>query len=269
MRAHLKALLIGACLTVVSGSAFAASPSFIGGGKFAVCVDPTFPPMEFVEQAGTAPVGVDIDVINALAALWSVTPEIVALDFNGLLPGLEAKRCDAVISGALLKPERLEKFDGVPYLKTGVVMIGKGDDTTVYNSFEDFSGKTVAVQSGTNYVDKLTEVNTTLKAAGKPEITLQLYPKQTDAIQQVLIGRVVAAISQDTEFVYREVQAPGTLKVVYAAPTEDQYAAYFRKDEGDLAAMREAVAKLIADGKIAEIAAKWKLPNAMVEGIAP
>jgi len=258
-------LLLG--LVVAGGPAEAAGPSFVQGGKLAACVDPSFPPMEFVQTPGQPPVGVDVDVIKGLADVWGVKADTISMDFAGLLPGLESKRCDIVISGALLKEERLKTFDASPYLKTGIVMIGRASDKDSYNAYEDFAGKTIAVQAGTSYVDLLTKVNDKLAAAGKPKMTLQTYPKQTDAIQQVLVGRAVASISQDTELAYRDLQQPGQLKVLYAAPEKDQYAAYIRKDPGDAAALKEAIAKLAADGKLKEIAARWKLPASSVEGI--
>lgn len=247
--------------------ALADGPSFVSGGKLQACVDPTFPPMEFVKTPGEPPVGIDIDVVKALAAHWKVEANITAMDFNGLLPGLESKRCDIVISGALLKPERLEKFSGVPYLKTGVVMIGKADDATAYKSYEDFSGKVVAVQTGTAYIDLLNKVNDDLAKAGRDKITLQTYPKQTDAIQQVMVGRATGTISQDTEFAYRDLQQPGELKILYAAGAADQYAAYFRKDEADQAAVASAVKALLADGTMKTIAEQWKLPMSTIAGV--
>jgi polar amino acid transport system substrate-binding protein len=247
--------------------AAAQSPSFVEGGKLQACVDPTFPPMEFVKTAGEAPVGVDIDVVKALAAHWKAEAQITTMDFTGLLPGLESKRCDIVISGALLKPERLEKLSGVPYLKTGVVMIGKAGDTAAYKSYEDFSGKVVAVQSGTSYIGLLDKVNEDLVKAGRDKITLQTYPKQTDAIQQVMIGRAVGTISQDTEYAYRDLQSPGELKIIYAAGAQDQYAAYFRKSAADEAAVADTVKALVADGTMKTIADAWKLPLSTIAGI--
>jgi polar amino acid transport system substrate-binding protein len=252
---------------VVATPAMADGPGFIDGGKLQACVDPTFPPMEFVKTPGEPPVGIDVDVIDALAAHWKVDANITTMDFNGLLPGLESKRCDIVISGALLKPERLEKFSGVPYLKTGVVMIGKAGDGTAYHSYEDFSGKVVAVQSGTSYIDLLNKVNDDLAKAGRDKITLQTYPKQTDAIQQVLVGRATGTISQDTEFAYRDLQQPGELKILYAAGASDQYAAYFRKDDADQVAVTKAVEALLADGTMKTIAEKWKLPSSTITGV--
>ncbi|AMX94277.1 transporter substrate-binding domain-containing protein [Mesorhizobium sp. M7A.F.Ca.US.014.04.1.1] len=247
--------------------AAAQPPSFAADGKLQACVDPTFPPMEFIKTAGEAPVGVDIDVIKALAAHWKVDASITTMDFSGLLPGLESKRCDIVISGALLKPERLEKLSGVPYLKTGVVMIGKADDASAYKSYEDFSGKTISVQSGTSYIGLLDKVNEDLAKAGRDKITMQTYPKQTDAMQQVVLGRAVATISQDTEFAYRDLQQPGELKIVYSAGAQDQYAAYFRKDEADAAAVAATVKELAANGTMKTIAETWKLPMSTISGI--
>jgi polar amino acid transport system substrate-binding protein len=126
---------------VVGAPAKAAGPSFVQGGKLAACVDPSFPPMEFVQTPGQPPVGVDVDVVKGLADVWGVKADLTSMDFAGLLPGLESKRCDIVISGALLKPERLKTFDGVPYLKTGIVMIGRADDKGSYSSYEDYADK--------------------------------------------------------------------------------------------------------------------------------
>ncbi|MBN9221482.1 MAG: transporter substrate-binding domain-containing protein [Mesorhizobium sp.] len=265
-----KSILLYVLLAAVPAAAtpaLAEGPGFISGGKLEACVDPTFPPMEFVKTPGQPPVGIDIDVVKALAAHWKVEANITSMDFNGLLPGLESKRCDIVISGALLKPERLEKFSGVPYLKTGVVMIGKAGDTTEYKSYEDFSGKVVAVQTGTSYIELLNKVNDDLAKAGRDKITLQTYPKQTDAIQQVMIGRATGTISQDTEFAYRDLQQPGELKILYAAGAADQYAAYFRKDDADQAAVASAVKALLADGTMKTIAEQWKLPMSTITGV--
>ncbi|RVC16277.1 transporter substrate-binding domain-containing protein, partial [Mesorhizobium sp. M7A.F.Ca.AU.001.01.1.1] len=154
-----------------------------------------------------------------------------------------------------------------PYLKTGVVMIGKADDASAYKSYEDFSGKTISVQSGTSYIGLLDKVNEDLAKAGRDKITMQTYPKQTDAMQQVVLGRAVATISQDTEFAYRDLQQPGELKIVYSAGAQDQYAAYFRKDEADAAAVAATVKELAANGTMKTIAETWKLPMSTISGI--
>jgi polar amino acid transport system substrate-binding protein len=261
-------LMSAGALHILPASA-ASSPSFVQGGKLVACVDPTFPPMEFMESPDAKePTGFDIDLISALADLWKVEKQLVALDFSGLLPGLEAKRCDIMISGATLKPDRLAKFGGVPYLRTGNVIVGKADASGDYSSYADFSGKTLAMQAGTVFEKIIADANSRLKAAGKPEIAVQTYPKGTDVVQQVLIGRVDGGVTLDSEFAFRDLQQPGQLKIIFADPNKEQYAAYFRKHPAeDQAAVQDAVAQLLSTGKLKEIAEKWRMPASAVEGV--
>ncbi|MBL8895217.1 MAG: transporter substrate-binding domain-containing protein [Rhizobiales bacterium] len=254
---------------IATGAVAEEAPSFVAGGKLLACVDPTFPPMEYMESTeAKEPVGFDIDVISALAERWKVKKQLVALDFAGLLPALEAKRCDIMISGATLKPDRLEKFGGTPYLKTGNVIIGKADAAGSYGSYADFSGKTLAMQAGTVFEKIIAKANEELKAAGKAEIVIQTYPKGTDVVQQVLLGRVDGGVTLDSEFAFRELQRPGEMKVLFADPAMEQYAAYFRKEPaGDQAAVDSAIAELLSSGKIRAIAEKWHIPASAAEGV--
>ncbi len=264
----MKAVLAIIALAALGTPAVGGSrPSFVEGGKLAVCVDPTFPPMEYMETAeAKRPVGFDVDLIDTLAAHWKVEPQLVLLDFSGLLPALDAKRCDMMISGATLKPERLEKFDGVPYLKTGNVIVGRADAEGGYTSYEDFSGKVLAVQAGTTLEKILRQANEGLRGAGKAEIEIQTYPKGTDVVQQVLLGRVTGGVTLDSEFAFRELQQPGKLKILFTDPSKEQYAAYFRK-AGDGEAVRAAVGDLAASGKLAAAAAKWRIPESALQGL--
>ena len=48
-------------------------PSFIADGELSICMDPTFPPMEFMANVGDeTPSGFDVDLANALGASWGV-----------------------------------------------------------------------------------------------------------------------------------------------------------------------------------------------------
>ncbi|WP_436637946.1 transporter substrate-binding domain-containing protein [Microbaculum sp. FT89] len=252
-----------------AGAGAETAPSFVSGGKLLVCLDPTFPPMEYMENAdANQPVGFDVDVITALAETWKVEPQIVTLDFSGLLPALDAKRCDMMISGATLKPERLESFNGVPYLKTGSVVVGRSDADGAFSSYEDFSGKTLSYQSGSIYEKIVADVNAALKTAGKAEIDVQAYPKGTDVVQQVLLGRVTGGITLDSEFAFRDLQKPGELKVIFSDPNKEQYAAYFRKEPAsDQAAVEAAVAELVSSGRLKAIAETWRIPADALDGI--
>ncbi|HEX5844585.1 MAG TPA: transporter substrate-binding domain-containing protein [Pseudomonas sp.] len=249
----------------LSGGLHAAEskPSFVESGSFQVCSDPTYPPMEFFEQAGAKePSGFDTDLVRALAKHWGVQPRFIVTEFTGLLPGLDAKRCDVVISGTLVTPERTQKLNAVAYLATATVVFGNGKSALKLDSLDDLAGQVVAVQSGTQYVGIMEKLNERLKAAGKTPATLQTYPKGSDVAQQVLVGRASAGLSQDTELAYRELQTPGQFKTLYSFPEKDIFGAYMRPDSADKAAVQAAVNALKADGTLQAIAEKWKLDPA-------
>lgn len=255
-------------LTVLTFSASAQdAPSFVADGELSVCVDPTFPPLEFLEKAGDkVPVGFDVDLANALAQQWEAKARFVAMDFNGLLPSLEAGRCDTIISGAYITPEREQKFDAVGYLQTNVVLIGKPEAEVLPNT-EALAGKTVAVQSGTDFVARLEAVQTELVGKGLSEMRIQQYPKQTDALQQLLVGRADLVVTQDTEVAYREIQSPGEFNILFSFPESEIYAAFFRKSPDDKQRFSDAIATLKASGALLELVRKWKLPEDRIDTI--
>ena len=259
MNTKLFALAFAACLTTTGSLHAAELPDFAGKGQVVFCMDATFPPMEFFEKSGDKePVGFDVDLVKALAEGWGIKPEITSMDFSGLLPSLEAGRCDAVVSGMFVTAERTKKFDAVPYLATSSVLIAKAG-TAPLASTDELSGKTVAVQTGTEFVKWFEKLNADLKAKGMEEINVQLYPKASDGIQQVLLGRAFATTTQDTEVAFRDRQAPGTLVAIHTFEDTQKFGVYLQRKGDDAARVTAAVAALKDKGTLAKIVEKWHL----------
>lgn len=254
-------LLSGLAMSVfvIASPALADTPVLVEDGTLSICTDATFPPMEFMAAASDSePSGFDMDLARALASEWGAESEIVVMDFAGLLPSLEAGRCDIVVSGILLTEERLQKFDGVPYFSTAGILFGKADAPAIADIAE-LSGQTIAVQTGTAYVDRVAEINAELEGRGLAPAEVQLYPKATDVAQQVLVGRAFAGTSQDTELAFREIENPGEFGLVWTFESSDLYAIYLRKDDGDAEAVAATLAAMHADGRLADLGAQWKL----------
>jgi polar amino acid transport system substrate-binding protein len=254
-------------MTVAAGAAQEATPSaevFGDDGVLTNCVDPSFPPMEYFEsQEAQEPIGFDIDLVNAIGERLGAEVTHIPTEFTGLLPALDAGRCDVVASGIYLTAERLETFDAPPYYDTSVVLLTRADNTEIASP-DDLSGKTVAVQAGTNYVNILNDLNAEFEAAGQPLMEIQPYPKQTDAIQQLVVGRADATITQDTEAAFRETAQPGQFKIAYTYPDAETFGIYYKQGAEPLgAALAETVEAMRDDGTLAEIAETWHLP---VEG---
>jgi polar amino acid transport system substrate-binding protein len=260
-----RRLACAVTLAALPSLAQAAAPSFVHGGEVTLCTDPTYAPMEFFEHPGDRePVGFDIDLARALAQRWGAKPRIITMEFTGLLPGVEAHRCDYVLSGTFITPERTQRFSGEPYLASSMVILTRAD-TKGIASPDDLAGKTVSVQAGTQYEKRLHALSDELAAKGRPAITIQAYPGGADAIQQLTTGRAAAAITQDTEAAYRAVVQPGQFAVAYTYPATDEFGAYFAKNAQDAALVRADIEALRQDGTVKTLAAKWHMPPADAE----
>lgn len=115
---------------------------------YIIATDTTFAPFEFQNEAGEY-VGIDIDLLAAIAEDQGFKYELQALGFNAAVQALEAGQADGVIAGMSITDERKEKFDfSDAYFDSGVVMgiAAKNDEIKSYN---DLAGKKVAVKIGT------------------------------------------------------------------------------------------------------------------------
>jgi polar amino acid transport system substrate-binding protein len=254
--------------TTATKATVPAPESIKSAGKLTTCMDVSFPPMEFYEGADIKqPVGFDVDLMSAVAATMGVEADFTPTAFDGLLPSLSSSRCDVVASGLFVTPERTETFPAVPYLRSSrVLLVEKGNPAGI-ESPDDLAGKTVVTQSGTEYAKSLRRQNAELVAAGKPEMRLQTYPKASDALQQVVVGRADAVLTQDTEAAYRISTQPDSFEIAYRYPASDVFGAFYRSEDKQLGkALETALGKLVEEGALAELAAKYKLPE---QGVQP
>ena len=114
---------------------------------YTIATDTAFAPFEF-EQDGEF-IGIDVDLMAAIAADQGFTYELQRLGFDAAVQALEAGQADATIAGMSITEEREKKFDfSNAYFDSGVVMGIAADNETV-TSYADLSGQKVAVKTGT------------------------------------------------------------------------------------------------------------------------
>ena len=252
-RTIISATIVAAVLTL-AGTVGAATRAT----SFSYCTDPTFPPMELASASGKIS-GFDVDMASALAKTWGATAKTVKTAFPSLIPALKAKKCDAVISGIFVTPDRLKQAGAVNYMETHRVLIVKAGNPKHITSPNGLKGLNVAVQAGTKYEEYLKA----LKA--KIGFNLQSYPGDNDAVAQVIIGRADAVLTQDTSFAFQAKAHPGKIAVGYTFSAKDIFGIYFRKGDAVGAQIKAGVAKLKANGTLAKLAAKYKIPPADVK----
>jgi polar amino acid transport system substrate-binding protein len=238
-----------------SGSSAQVEPpsGLVKEGKLVQCADLSFPPMTFEDPKTKEPTGFDVDAARAVADLWSVDLEVQNMPFDGILPALASGRCDLAWTGIFVTPERLKTFSAIPYLETAeVILVPEGNPESI-SLPDDLSGKTAATQSGTEYVKSLREI--------EPRPNIQTYPKMTDAIQQLVVERADAVVTQDTEAAYRSTQQPGAFEVAYTYPDAVKFGVYFGKSNTEMkSALGDALRSLEEEGTLTEIAEQYQLP---------
>ena len=227
---------------------------------FKYCTDPTFPPMELATTSGKT-TGFDVEMAAKLAATWGGKAVAVKTAFPGLIPALNAKKCDAVISGIFVTPDRKKQAGVVAYMASHRVLIVKAGNPQGIHGPNQLKGKVVAVQAGTKYEEYLKALKSKLG------FTLQSYPGDNDAVAQVLSGRADAVLTQDTSFAYQAGQHPGKIAIGYTFAAKDSFGIYFRKADASALGtqIHDGVAQLKANGALAKIAKKYKVPVADVK----
>ncbi len=119
-----------------------------GGDKYVIATDTTFAPFEFTDAQGNF-VGIDVELLAAIAEDQGFEYELQPLGFNAAVTALETGQADGVIAGMSITEERKQKYTfSEPYYDSGVVMAIAADNNEI-KSYEDLKGKTVAVKSGT------------------------------------------------------------------------------------------------------------------------
>ena len=258
MRKLILLSLFAVAVGLVAASTAGAGHRTTAGTAFSFCDNPTFPPMENATSGGK-PTGFDIDMANALAKQMGGTAKYVYSSFDGLLPALGAKRCDVVISGIFITPDRTKQFPAVAYMHSHRALIVAGGNPKHITGPNSLKGKSVAVQQGTKYEEYLKGLQ---KKLG---FTLRSYPGDTDAIGQILIGRADAVLSQDTSAAYAISKHPGKVAVGYLFPASDRFGVYYRKGDAIGAKMATAIKALKADGTLVKLAKKYNIPTGDVK----
>ncbi len=246
-------LLVLVASLAVAGTAGASRHA----GTFTYCTDPTFPPMELATASGKI-IGFDVEMAQKLALTWGANATPVKTAFPGLIPALNSKKCDAVISGIFVTPDRLKQAGAVPYMHSHRVLIVAAGNPKSITSPNGLKGLRVAVQGGTKYEQYLKA----LKA--KIGFSLQSYPGDTDAVAQVLLGRADAVLTQDTSYAFQARKHLGKLAVGYTFAASDTFGVYFRKGDAIGTQIGDGIRVLRVTGKLKKLATKYQIPVADV-----
>jgi polar amino acid transport system substrate-binding protein len=125
----------------------ASAPADVKGKTFTIGTDTTFAPFEFRNGSGDL-VGIDMDLLQAIAKNQGFTVNVKSLGFDAALQALQSNQVDGVIAGMSITDKRKLIFDfSDPYFDSGIQMAVAKSNNTV-KSYADLAGKSVAVKRG-------------------------------------------------------------------------------------------------------------------------
>lgn len=258
--------LAAAAVTAVAYTAVAAggtipvpSSALSQQGALKFCSDISGPPGEFFGP-NHQPQGVDIDVGTNIAQRLGLKPVWVNTAFAGIIPALQAKHCDAIISELFIKPERKKIVDFVAYQTSGEeLLVLKGNSAHLTGLDNSVCGKKVAAETGTTVALYLQAQSKKCQAAGKPAVTINLFLRDSDAFDQLLVHHVDAYGTTTDTAGYRtrtskqfEVAGKPFGKILVGIATN-------KNNKPLHEAIAQAYRAMKKDGTYAKIYAKWGL----------
>jgi lysine/arginine/ornithine transport system substrate-binding protein len=233
-------------------------------------VDPTYPPFESLSPSGDFQ-GFDIDLGRAICKELKVTKcSFVSQGFDGIIPALQARKFDAILSSMTVTPERQEAiaFSTEMYNEPTALIVKKGSG--LIPTAASLKGKTVGVESGTIQ-------ESYAKTYWAPNgVTVVSYPGQDQVYADLLSGRLDASLQDSVEADYGFLKTPKGADFSFGGDVtsdpKDVLGSYIaigvRKDEPELLQkINWAIAELHKSGKYKEIEAKYF--NFDVYGPAP
>ncbi|WP_406639704.1 ABC transporter substrate-binding protein [Amycolatopsis sp. WGS_07] len=227
-------------------------------GKIVVGQDQTYPPNEFKDPNGKV-TGFDVDIANAVGQVLGVQMEFQNSTFDGIIPGIEAKKYEMGVSSFTINADRMQSIDMISYYKAGTslaVLKGNPEKLTP----DTLCGKNVAVQQGTTQVEDLQKRTKACTTAGKPAINVTTFEAQTDVNLALTAKRVDAELADSPVIDYAVKVTNEQLEAVGEPYDTAPYGIVLPKNSGDYGkAVEGAVQKLIDDGTYKKILEKWGL----------
>ncbi|MBB5374137.1 ABC transporter substrate-binding protein [Acidocella aromatica] len=222
-------------------------------------VDATYPPFESLSPSGDFQ-GFDIDLGKAICAQLKVKCVFVSQGFDGIIPALQARKFDAILSSMTVTPERAKQinFSSEMYNEPTSLIEKKG--AGLQPTAESLKGKTVGVEAGTIQ-------ETYAKTYWQPQgVNVVSYPGQDQVYADLLSGRLDASLQDSVEASYGFLKTPKGADYAFGGNVtydpKDVLGSYIaigvRKDEPELLKkIDEAIAAIHANGTYKKIEAQY------------
>jgi octopine/nopaline transport system substrate-binding protein len=264
---------------------FAVAISLAAGGAAAkdwtsvrIATEGAYPPWNSTNSSGQL-IGFEIDLANDLCERMQVECEIVAQNWDGIIPALTAGKYDAIMAGMSITDERKQvisftdsyasepayfavlKDSDLASYKTGLEQanldeVSEEEQAAIDSLKEALDGKTIGVQVATTHANFLDEYMS-------DAVEIRSYDTQENLDLDLQAGRVDAALASASYWyplMETEKGADFTLigPGLDGGPFGEGVGVGIRQEDTDLVEMfNKAIAEAKADGTINRLAQEW------------
>jgi polar amino acid transport system substrate-binding protein len=226
-------------------------------GTLTVAADASYAPNEFIGPDGHTVVGMDADLVKALAGLMGLKANVVNATFDTIIPGLAAGKYDMGASSFTDTKAREKVVDFVDYFQAGTSFFTKSSGGASVTGLADLCGKSVSVESGTTEETDAKGQSAKCTKAGKAKVNVLVFPTQSAANLALNSGRAQISMADSPVAAYQVKQSGGTFKLVGQTYGTAPYGLAIPKKSGLAPAVLAALKALIANGTYTTILAHW------------
>lgn len=239
-----------AVATLIAGSLMTAQAA-TAGDKIRIATEGAYAPFNMVDSNGEL-IGFDVEIANALCEEMKADCEIVAQDWDGIIPGLRARKYDAIIASMSITEERLRVVDFSEKYYSNVLAFVTPEGSDIKTTKEGLKGLTVGAQRATiagQYLeDNLSDV-----------VSVKLYDTQDNAYLDLAAGRLDVLLS-DKFPAYDWLRTDDGKGFAFNGEDidiNDEIGIAVRKGDALKDKFSAAIKGIVANGKYAEINEKY------------
>ena len=274
MRARIFALaavaLLAACgssptTTPPAGSAKVSPPpdsELFTAGTLTIGSDVSYPPQEFFPVGSLVADGFDIDIGKALATAMGLNFAVVNTPFDGIIPALNSKKFDIMISAMTITDTRKTAVDFIPYFVAGESFVVAKNSALNLTKLSDLCGHKVAAESGTAELDEANGLNKAGAVCASNKVKVTTFQKDTEALTELKKGNVEIHFTDSPVAAYEVLKDSANLKlsggIIEVAP---EGIALRKNDPALENPVTAAFNQIKTDGTYASILAKWNVSD--------
>lgn len=232
-------------------------------GTLVVAADATYAPDEFVGADGKTVEGMDPDLAKALGGVLGLKVDVVNASFDTIIPGLASGKYDFGMSSFTDTKAREKVVDFVTYFSAGTSFYVRKGGPAI-ESLADLCAHSVAVERGTIQADDAAAQSRRCTTAGKPAVTVSVYPDQNAANLAISSGRAEVGMADSPVAARIVEQSDGQFELTGKPYNTAPYGIAIHKDSGMARPVLDALKVLMASGTYESILTKWGIQDGAI-----